>query len=264
MKLNSEIKVEDLTSSPTCGKTLVMGSTVFNEDCMTVMARYPDKYFDLTVVDPPYGINVAKMAYTQEDNRPCKQSNGTTLTVKKKKYKHGDWDNKAADESYLNELLRVSKNQIIWGINYMDFHIKGGRIVWNKLVPEGVSFSDCEIAYCSLIERVEIVHYRWAGMMQGMYCGKDVQKALIQQGNKQLNENRIHPTHKPTTLYDWIFKRFSTTGMKILDTHLGSGSSRIAAHKHNLEFVGCEIDAEYFAAQEARFKEFTSQLRLFG
>ena len=101
-------------------------SIVYNQDYMEGMKQYPDKHFDLAVVDPPYGINVAKMAYTQEDNRPCKQSNGTTLTVKKKKYKHGDWDDKPADEQYLNELIRVSKHQIIWGINYMDFHIKGG------------------------------------------------------------------------------------------------------------------------------------------
>ena len=89
-----------------------MSSIVYNIDCMEGMKQYPDKFFDLAVVDPPYGINVAKMAYTQEDNRPCKQSNGATLTVKKKKYKHGDWDDKPADEQYLNELLRVSKHQI--------------------------------------------------------------------------------------------------------------------------------------------------------
>lgn len=99
-----------------------------NEDNMALMARYPDKYFDLAIVDPPYGINVAKMAYTQEDNRPCKQKNGTTLTVKKKKYKHGDWDKDPACIDYLIELKRISKHQIIWGINYMDFHLKGGRL----------------------------------------------------------------------------------------------------------------------------------------
>ena len=141
----------------------------------------------------------------------------------------------------------------------MDFHLKGGRIVWNKLVPEGVSFSDCEIAYCSLIERVEIVHYRWAGMMQGIYCGKDVQKALIQQGNKQLNENRIHPTQKPIALYDWTYKKYAKQGMKILDTNLGSGSNRISAYKAGLDFTACELDTEYFNAQDARFKEFVSK-----
>lgn len=238
-------------------------NVVYHEDCIQGLKRFPDNYFDLAVVDPPYGINVAKMAYTQEDNRPCKQKNGATLYVKKKKYKHGDWDEQPADEQYLIELLRVSKNQIIWGINYMDFHLKGGRIVWNKLVPNGVSFSDCEIAYCSMIERVENVYFRWAGMIQGVYCGKDIGKALIQQGNKQLNEERIHPTHKPIALYDWIYTNYSKPNDLILDTHLGSGSSRIAAHKAGLSFVGFEIDADYYAAQEKRFKTFTSQLRLF-
>ena len=114
-----------------------------------------------------------------------------------------------------------------------------------------------------MIERVEIVHYRWAGMIQGMYCGKDVKKALIQQGNKQLNENRIHPTHKPVALYDWIYNRFSNNGMKILDTHLGSGSSRIAAHKGGFNFVGFELDKDYYFAQEKRFNEFKKQLKIF-
>lgn len=238
-------------------------STVYLMDCIEGMKQFPDKYFDLAIVDPPYGINVAKMAYTQEENRPCKQKNGATLTVKKKKYKHGNWDSLPADEKYLNELIRVSKNQIIWGVNYMDFHLKGGRIVWNKLVPEGVSFSDCEIAYCSLIERVEIVHYRWAGMMQGMYCGRDVKKALIQQGNKQLNESRIHPTHKPIALYDWILHKYAKPNDLILDTHLGSQSSRVAANKAGLDFVGFEIDREYYDKGNTRFKNFVSQGVLF-
>lgn len=233
-----------------------------NADCMDFMRELPDNYYDLAIVDPPYGINVKKLAYTQKDNRPCKQKNGATLTVKKKKYKHGDWDSLPADEKYLNELIRVSKNQIIWGINYMDFHLKGGRIVWNKLVPEGVSFSDCEIAYCSLIERVEIVHYRWAGMMQGMYCGKDVQKALIQQGNKQLNENRIHPTQKPVKLYEWLLMKYAKEGDKILDTHGGSGSICIACHNLGFDLDWIELDKDYFDAATKRFKQHAAQLRI--
>jgi site-specific DNA-methyltransferase (adenine-specific) len=237
-------------------------STVYLMDCMEGLRQMPHMPNCLAVVDPPYGINVAKMAYTQEDNRPCKQKNGATLHVKKKKYKHGDWDEQPAGEQYLIELLRVSKNQIIWGINYMDFHLKGGRIVWNKLVPNGLSFSDCEIAYCSMIERVENVYFRWAGMIQGVYCGKDIGKALIQQGNKQLNEERIHPTHKPIALYDWIYSNYSKPNDLILDTHLGSGSSRIAACKAKLNFIGFEIDKDYFHDQEKRFKVFTSQQRI--
>jgi site-specific DNA-methyltransferase (adenine-specific) len=240
-----------------------MSIELIHGDCMDVMATYPDKYFDLAIVDPPYGINVAKMAYTQEDNRPCKQKNGSTLRVKKKKYKHGDWDKEPAGIEWLTELQRVSKHQIIFGINYMDFHLKGGRLIWNKLVPEGVSFSDCEIAYCSMFERVENVFFRWAGMIQGVYCGKDIMKAIIQQGNKQLNEDRIHPTQKPVKLYDWILNQYASEGDKILDTHLGSGSSAIAAHKHKLDFVGIEIDKDYYDAAVKRFNLVTSQTTLF-
>jgi len=226
---------------------------------MQLMAKYPDNYFDLAIVDPPYGINVAKMAYTQEDNRPCKQKNGTTLNVKKEKYKHGDWDKEPAGIDYLIELKRISKHQIIWGINYMDFHLKGGRLIWNKLVPDGVSFSDCEIAYCSMFERVENVYFKWAGMMQGIYCGKNIEKATTQQGNKQLNEERIHPTQKPIALYDWVFSKYAKQGDKILDTHLGSQSSRIAAYKAGLDFVGSELDPDYFRDGNQRFEDFKMQ-----
>ena len=228
------------------------------------MKGMADKQFDLAIVDPPYGINVAKMAYTQEDNRPCKQKNGSTLHVKKKKYKHGDWDKEPAGIEWLTELKRVSKHQIIFGINYMDFHLKGGRLIWNKLVPEGVSFSDCEIAYCSMFERVENVFFRWAGMIQGVYCGKDVMKAIIQQGNKQLNDERIHPTQKPVALYKWLLTNYAKQGDTILDTHLGSGSSRIAAYDLGFDFTGYETDFDYFTAQEKRFQDHIAQPKLFA
>jgi len=236
---------------------------VYLMDCLEGMRNTPDKYFDLAVVDPPYGINVAKMAYTQEDNRPCKQKNGTTLNVKKKKYKHGDWDKEPAGIDYLIELKRISKHQIIWGINYMDFHLKGGRLIWNKLVPDGVSFSDCEIAYCSMFERVENVYFKWAGMMQGVYCGKNIEKATIQQGNKQLNEERIQPAQKPVALYDWIFSKYATKGMKILDTHAGSMSSVISALKNDMQITAYEIDSDYFNAGKQRIETYLQQGNMF-
>ena len=101
-------------------------SEVTNEDCMDMMKRYPDNFFDLAIVDPPYGLNVAKMAYTQENVRPCKQKNGNRLNVKKDKYKLGDWDKKPVGIEYIQELQRVSKNQIIWGVNYLDIPLRGG------------------------------------------------------------------------------------------------------------------------------------------
>jgi site-specific DNA-methyltransferase (adenine-specific) len=236
----------------------------YNTDCMEIMKQYPDNHFDLAIVDPPYGINVAKMAYTQEDNRPVVQKNGSTLRVKKLKYKHGEWDKIPADEKYLMELQRVSKHQIIWGINYMDFHLKGGRIVWDKCVPDGVSFSDCEIAYCSLHDRVRYFEYMWAGMMQGESLGKP----NVQKGNKKLNEKRIHPTQKPEMLYSWLIKEYAKPDFKILDTHLGSASIAIAVHKANvldkmnLHLTGIEIDVDYFQAAMSRIKKHVSQTTL--
>lgn len=228
-------------------------------DCMDYMAGLPDKAFDLAIVDPPYGINVAKMAYTQEDNRPVKQKNGGILTVRKLKYKHGDWDKTPPTDDYFLELFRVSKNQIIWGENYLPKKFTGGRIIWNKLTPDGTSFSDCEIAFCSLHERVRYVEYMWAGMMQGV--GFDNPK--IQNGDKTKNEKRIHPTQKPVKLYRWLLHNYAKPGDRILDTHLGSGSSAIAAHSMGFDFVGCELDKDYYDAACKRFKEQTAQMKIF-
>jgi site-specific DNA-methyltransferase (adenine-specific) len=245
MKQNRITNVDDMNVSPACGKPLVMGSTVFNEDCMTVMARYPDKFFDLAVVDVPYGISV--------DEWMAKDSNtqrGKSAT-KRGEYDAKQWDKVAPNNQYFYELIRVSKNQIVWGANHFISRMPFDSscwLVWDKENGEN-GYADCELAWTSFDKAVRMVKYKWHGMLQ-----KDMK-------NK---EQRIHPTQKPVGLYDWIFTKFSEPEMKVLYTHLGSGSSRIAAHKHNLEFVGCEIDAEYFAAQEARFKEFTSQLRLFG
>lgn len=233
-------------------------TVVYNEDCMVGMKGYPDKYFDLAIVDPPYGINVAKMAYTQEGNRPVKQKNGSVLRVKKLKYKHGDWDNNPPKQEYFTELFRVSKHQIIWGVNYMPILLIGGRIVWNKLNGDN-SFSDAEIAYCSLHGRVRLFNFMWSGMCQG----KSAVNGDIQQGNKKLNEKRIHPTQKPIELYRWLLKNYAKPGDKILDTHVGSGSSRIACDKAGLDFVGYEIDRDYWLAQEERFRIYKQQLKLF-
>ena len=239
MKQNREIKVEDLTSSPTCGKPLVMGSTVFNEDCMTVMARYPDKFFDLAIVDPPYGM--IKNTYGSG-------SKGIKANFDCHKHNHREWDIKPSIE-YTKELQRVSKNQIIWGANHFISIVPFDSscwLVWDK--DNTGDFADCELAWTSFNTAVRKFTWRWNGMLQQ---------------NMKQKEERIHPTQKPVALYDWVFQQYTKQGNLILDTHLGSGSSRIAAHKHNLEFVGCEIDAEYFAAQEARFKDFKSQLRMF-
>lgn len=231
-----------------------------NIDCMKLMAEYPDKYFDLAICDPPYGINVAKLAYTQEDNRPCKQKNGTTLRVKKLKYEHKDWDKSPPPQEYFDELKRVSKEQIIWGVNYFKWQGLGkGRIKWNKCVPEGVSFSNYEYAYCSFIDTEIEFTYMWAGMCQG----KSLNEPTTQQGNKKLNEKRIHPTHKPIRLYDWLLKNYSKEGMKILDTHLGGGSIAISCLRNGVHLTGSEIDKGYFDAMTKRINEYNSQTKLF-
>ncbi len=235
MKQNSEIKVEDMNVSPTCGKPLVMGSTVFNEDCMTVMARYPDKYFDLAIVDPPYGIDLANMNMGA-GNKPKHCNN------KRRGFTAKDWDKNPPESEYFVELKRVSKNQIIWGGNYFDLGTCYGFCIWDKGSPDGMSFSDCEFAWHSFRKVAKLFKY----------------STYLNKGDK------IHPTQKPVALYDWLLMNYAKQNDLILDTHVGSGSSRIAANKNGFEFIGCEIDVEYFEAQEARFKDFTSQLRLFG
>ncbi len=204
---------------------------------MEVMARYPDKYFDLAVVDPPYGIG--------EDGG---SNHSRSKIAKSKIYTPKNWDKEPPNKMYFDELIRVSKNQIIWGANHFISRIPFDSscwLVWDKENGEN-DFADCELAWTSFKKAVRRYKFRWAGMLQG---------------NMKEKEIRLHPTQKPVALYDWIFKNYASPNDKILDTHLGSGSSRIAAHKAKLDFVGCELDKEYFDAQEKRFKDFSSQLR---
>ena len=233
-------------------------SEVYLMDCMEGMRQYPDNHFDLAVVDPPYGIGADKQSVKPT---MCRQKNGNLLTVKNtNQYTQKNWDSVIPDEGYFKELFRVSKNQIIFGGNY--FGLKGGYIIWDKLNGECDQYG-CELAWNSFNSRTDVVYYMWQGMFQGVYCGKDIRRALKQQGNKKLNENRIHPTQKPVALYDWIFHNYAKQGDLIIDTHLGSGSSRIAADKAGLSFVGFEIDKEYFDAANKRFDNYKSQLRMF-
>jgi site-specific DNA-methyltransferase (adenine-specific) len=232
-------------------------SDIYLMDCMEAMRQYPDNYFDLAVVDPPYGINASKPS--KKPNHP-KQKNGGRLSVKASNYVKKEWDKTAASISYVNEVNRISNRSIIFGGNYIG--AVGGVLVWDKLNGSSDQY-DAELATLSFTKEVRTVYYMWAGMFQGLHCSGDIKKALLQNGNKTENEKRIHPTQKPVALYDWIFKNYAEPGQKILDTHLGSGSSRIAAHKAKLHFTGFELDADYFAASEKRFKEYVAQMRLF-
>jgi site-specific DNA-methyltransferase (adenine-specific) len=222
---------------------------LLNIDCMEYMATLPDKYFDLALSDPPYFNGPQKLGFY---GGRCLKTG-----VDRNGYKKlGQWNVPGAD--FFAELQRVSKNQIIWGINYYAIENLGsGRIIWNK-VNTASTFSDCEIAYCSAIEHVRMITYMWNGMLQG----KSIKDGHIQQGNKQLNEKRIHPTQKPVCLYQWQLNKYAEPGQRILDTHLGSGSSAIAAHYFGCDFVGCEIDAEYWKNGLDRFDRETRQFAM--
>lgn len=185
----------------------------YNLDCMEGMKLFPDKYFDLAIVDPPYFSGPERRGFYGRKVSPI----GVSRLYEQMKH----WDVPGND--YFQELFRVSKNQIIWGCNYFDYPFGAGRIVWDKC--NGASdFSDCEIAYCSLHDSVRLFRYMWNGMFQG----KSMTEGWIQQGNKSKNERRIHPTQKPVVLYEWILQKYAKPGFKILDTHVGSASSLIA------------------------------------
>jgi site-specific DNA-methyltransferase (adenine-specific) len=210
-----------------------VSSVVHNEDCLQALKLYPDKYFDLAVVDPPYGINVNMNAGRKKES-------------KNKKRKVKKWDLSIPEKEYFIELFRVSKNQIIFGANYFTEFLPSsmGWIFWDKCVAEKCSFSDGELAFSSY--------------------DRALKKAVIPySGFIGMEQEKFHPTTKPVKLYNWILKNYAKQGDLILDTHLGSGSSRIAAYKAALNFVGFEIDAEYYEKQEKRFNDFKSQLRMF-
>ena len=214
-------------------------SEVTNEDCMEGMARYPDKYFDLAIVDPPYGIG--------EDGSK-NHTRGKLALAKNYKSFAGN-DISAPDINYFNELIRISKNQIIWGANHFIEKIPYNAscwIVWNKDNGE-TDFADCELAWTSFKTAVRIFKWKWHGMLQQ---------------NMKDKEQRIHPTQKPIALYKWLLHNYAKQGDKILDTHLGSGSSRIASYEMGFDFTAFELDKEYFEAQEKRYNNHISQLKL--
>lgn len=226
-------------------------SEVYNIDRMDFLSKFPNKFFYLIIDDPPYGIGADNPSV--KPNK-VKQKNGNMLSVKQSNYQKADWDRKTPPDEYFYELKRVSKNQIIWGVNYFSYNLPGGRIVWDKLNGDTDQF-DCEIAYCSMNDRTDRVYYLWRGMIQGYYCGKDLSKAIIQRGNKKLNEVRIHPCQKPVLLYHWLLKNYGNPGFKIADPHMGSQSSRIASYKAGMDFWGCDNDKHFFNAGNIRFRE---------
>ena len=208
---------------------------------MELMARYPDKYFDLAIVDPPYGINIQKMNYTQNTKGGIAKRNDYSSV--------GNWDSETPTKEYFNELFRVSKNQIIWGGNYFELPLTKSWIIWDKKTEEKYSndFADCEMAWNSFDKPAKIVRYLWSGMLQP---------------NMKDKQQRIHPTEKPYQLYKWLLDKYAKQGDKILDTHLGSGSIAIACHDYGFDLTACELDREYFEAAMKRLKDHQKQLKL--
>ena len=205
---------------------------ITNEDNMQLMSRYEDNYFDLAIVDPPYGIGISG----QKEQKKGKKSD-------RKHHKEKSWDNKIPSKEYFVELQRVSKNQIIWGANYFVEHLSKGTkgwLVWFK-GQIGLTMSDCELAYSSFDKPTRVVNINRVDL---------------------LKQNTIHPTEKPIRLYQWILDNYAKEGNKILDTHLGSGSIAIACHNLGYDLTACELDKEYFNAAMKRLEQHTAQLRI--
>ena len=217
-------------------------------DCMNFLPDFPDNYFDVAVVDPPYYSGPEKRGFYGRKISPI----GVQRIYKVSE----QWI--IPNQEYIDQRFRVCKNQIVWGCNYFENSFPPGRIVWDKCNGNS-SFSDCEIAACSFHDSVRLFRYMWNGMLQG----KSIAHGEIMQGNKKLNEKRIHPTQKPVNLYRWICHKYLQKGMKILDTHVGSASSLIAYEEYGLEYVGYEINKDYYDSAQKRLNEFRSQLTLF-
>ena len=218
----------------------------YNIDCMEAMARMKDNEFDLAIVDPPYGIG--------DYNTPALKDkrNGKVYAGSKEKYGDIKWNNAIPDESYFKELHRVSKNHIIFGFQfyakYLWPELKG--VIIHDFVDTSFNMSHADVAITNLQKRTTIYRYLWVGFKK--------------EYNNKLDKQRIHPAEKPNDLYRWLLKNYAKEGDRILDTHLGSGSSRIAAYDMGFDFVGYEIDGDYFEAQEKRFQNHIQQQSLFN
>jgi site-specific DNA-methyltransferase (adenine-specific) len=208
-------------------------SEVKNMDCMEYMSQFPDNYFELAIVDPPYGLDLCNMNMGIGKSKKASK-------IQNRKWKPKEWDKNTPTKEYFNELFRVSKNQIIWGGNYFELPPCKNYVIWDKEIPNGLSFADCEMAWTSFINAPKIFRH----------------SAYLDKANK------FHPTQKPVALYRWLLQKYAKPNDKILDTHLGSVSSRIAADIEGFDFYGCELDTDYFNASQKRFNEYKLQTKL--
>ena len=208
---------------------------------MEYMATVPDNAFNIAICDPEYGINadVKNSTNKKQSAKSAAHSNN---------YGEQRWDNSIPDENYFKEIFRISKNQIIWGVNYFPYKmLSGGRIYWDKCVTMP-TYSDGELAYCSFINSIRSVKIAWHGMIQSDMKNK---------------ETRIHPTQKPVALYKWLLKNYAKEGDKIFDSHCGSGSIAIACHDYKFDLTACEIDEDYYKASKKRLEDHQKQLTMF-
>lgn len=240
---------------------------IYNTDCMTFMAALSDHTYDLAIVDPEYGIGESSKNHRSR-NTPIQQKNGTILKAPDNTYQRKDWDKKPPPPEYFDLLKSKTRHQIIWGANYFESIVGQtfkpprrpdfekflsdypvGWILWDKC--NGASdFNDCELAWTSFDRPSTIFRFMWAGMMQG----KSITHGHIQQGNKKLNQKRIHPTEKPILLYKWLLTQYVYPGWSLLDTHGGSMSIAIACHDLNFDIDICEKDPDIFTQAKARFE----------
>jgi len=217
--------------------------SLFHADCMEIMKQYPDKYFDLAIVDPPYGLDYSSNDGLIKQGK-VKRQNGTYGFINRKQHSKKDWDKETPKQDYFKELFRVSKNQIIWGGNYFELPPTKGIICWDKkqMLP---TFSRWEYAWSSFNSTAKMFEFDNRGFLSG--------------------EENIHPTQKPSKLYEFLFKHYSTENAKILDTHFGSGSIALAVDKANrldkmnLHLTACEIDKEYIDNAIKRISESIKQ-----
>jgi len=211
---------------------------ITNECNMELMARYEDNYFDLAIVDPPYGINADKK------NSVNKLQSNKSASLSKD-YGSQNWDSAVPDDKYFKELKRVSKRQVVWGANF--FNLQGGMLYWHKQVTMP-TYSQGELAWLSWLNKIDFVDIAWHGMIQHDMKNKEV---------------RIHPTQKPVKLYEWLLMNYAKEGDKILDTHLGSGSIALACHNLGFDLTACELDKDYYDAAIKRIDQHKAQIRMF-
>jgi len=251
-------------------------SKVYHIPNTLFMQKLITKKIDFVYDDPPYGIGESSKNHKSR-NTPIVQKNGTKMRTKNNSYISENWDQKPPTDYYFKELFRISKIQVIWGGNYFeslgipfktprrceflqflkDYPI--GWILWDKVNGEN-DFNDCELAWTNINKPSVIVRYMWNGMMQG----KSISEGTIQQGNKKLNEKRIHPTQKPMAINRWVFENYlpkEIINPVVFDGQVGSGGSRITSHEYNCHFIGCETSLHNFNNQEKRFTNYISQLK---